>query len=217
MSYLVLMRHGTSLWNKLGIWTGKTDIPLDRQGEAEAKKMADKIKDIPIDLIFTSKLARARQTGDIVKKQLGLIQSTIECRALDERDYGIYTGKNKWQVRKEVGWETFERIRRGWDFPISGGENLKQVFNRVVPFFRSRVLPHLTEGRNVLVVAHGNSLRALTTYLLGLTAEEVSRLEFKIGEVHIYRIGKDGQVESRQILGRKLKTHLQIKLQSISR
>src|ERR1700690_3642621 len=166
MAYLILVRHGKSQWNLLGKWTGFTDVDLVQEGIEEARRAAEAIKDIRIDCAFTSDLKRAKQTFVEICNALHSPEiKQVEDPALRERDYGAYTGKNKWEVKEEIGEEAFQRIRRGWDVPIPGGETLKDVYDRVVPYYTSRILPELLSGKNLLVVAHGNSLRALVKYL----------------------------------------------------
>lgn len=202
MSYLVLVRHGESTWNDKGLWTGQTDVDLDEDGIAESKKVAQLIKSIPIDKVFTSKLMRAQRTAKIILDELHLSYLPIsEVAALDERDYGIYVGRNKWEIEKEVGEKVFEKIRRGWDYPIPGGETIKDVYHRVVPYFENNILPELKSGISILISAHGNSLRALTKYLKNLSAEEVENLEFGLGEVHIYTFNNIGKILSYEIRG----------------
>jgi 2,3-bisphosphoglycerate-dependent phosphoglycerate mutase len=182
------------------LWTGWRDIPLTDKGRQEAKKAAEAIRDIHFDLFFTSPLSRAVETLEIIEKELGYsgAQNIID-KALNERDYGDFTGKNKWEIEKEVGRERFLAIRRGWDVPIPGGETLKDVYNRVVPYFLSNILPHLKEGKNVLVSAHGNSLRALVKFLENISDEDIQHLEIKTGEVYIYKIDKNGNILNKEI------------------
>ncbi len=124
-----------------------------------------------------------------------------EHEALNEKSYGIYTGKNKWQVKEEVGEEEFQNIRRGWNHPVPEGETLKEVYERAVPYFQEQILPQLKAGKNVLVAAHGNSLRALTKYLCKLSDEDVCNLEIGIGEVHIYDFNSEGEIVNYEIKG----------------
>lgn len=202
MSYLILVRHGKSQWNEKGLWTGWTNIGLSEQGVKDAQNMANLIKDLPINLVFTSKLKRAKETAEIILKELNLTNlSIIEDSSLDERNYGIYTGKNKWDIEKEVGKDNFHQLRRGWDYPIPEGETLKDVYQRVIPYFEEQILSKLKEGENILVSAHGNSLRALTKYLLNLSNEEVENLEIGIGEVYIYQFDSNGKVISQKLYG----------------
>ena len=187
MTTLILVRHTESEWNEKGLWTGLTDIGLSENGKEKARQVGEKLKGISFDFAFTSVLIRAKQTLDEIKNVLSLQNlPTVENSALNERDYGIYTGKNKWEIQKEVGVEEFKKIRRGWDFPIPKGETLKDVYNRVIPYYQNEILPKLKEGKNVLIVAHGNSLRALVKYLENLSDTDVEKLEIPTGEIYVY-------------------------------
>ncbi|KKQ41310.1 MAG: 2,3-bisphosphoglycerate-dependent phosphoglycerate mutase [Candidatus Levybacteria bacterium GW2011_GWB1_37_8] len=200
MAYLILVRHGESEWNEKGLWTGLTDIGLTEKGKEEAKLAGEKLKVLPIDIAFTSVLIRAKQTLDEIKSVLGIDVPTFEDKALNERNYGIYTGKNKWEIQKEVGEEQFQKIRRGWDVPIQNGESLKDVYNRVIPYYQSEILPKLKDGKNILIVAHGNSLRALTKYLENISDKNISKLEIEIGEVNVFEINSNGNIITKKIL-----------------
>ena len=157
------------------------------------------MKDIKFDLAYTSSLIRAKQTLEEIEKVFGVNLATFENSALKERDYGNYTGKNKWSILKELGEEGFKKLRRGWDVPISNGETLKDVYNRVVPYYESKILTKLKGGKNVLISAHGNSLRALVKYLDGLSDSDVESLEIATGEVIVYRMNNDGKVTSKEV------------------
>ena len=200
MAYLILVRHGESEWNEKGLWTGLADIGLTEKGKEEARLAGEKLKVLPVDFAFTSQLIRAKQTLDEVKNVLGIDVPTFEDKALNERDYGIYTGKNKWEIQKEVGEEQFQKIRRGWDVPIQNGESLKDVYNRVIPYYQSEILPKLKDGKNILIVAHGNSLRALTKYLENISDKNISKLEIEIGEVNVFEINSNGNIITKKIL-----------------
>ncbi len=200
MANLILVRHGESEWNQKGLWTGLTDIKLSEKGKEEARLAGEKLKSFSIGLAYTSVLLRAKQTLDEIKNILNLNIPTIENKALNERDYGIYTGKNKWEIQKEVGNEQFQKIRRGWDVPIENGESLKDVHNRVVPYYESEILPKLEEGKNVLICAHGNSLRALVKFLERISDEDVLNLDIATGEVYLYNIDGNGSIVSKKIL-----------------
>ena len=199
MAYLVFVRHGKSEWNKLGLWTGWTDVSLNEDGVKEARETAHKLKDIPFDTVYISSLKRAKQTYDEIKSVLGFHLPEIFTKALDERDYGIYNGKDKWQVKEQVGEQEWVKIRRSWDHPIPEGETMKMVYDRVVPFYQKCIFADLKQGKNILVVAHGNSLRALEKYLDALSNEELVDLEFGIGEAHVYKIDREGKVLSKEI------------------
>jgi len=205
MTHLILVRHGESLWNKAGLWTGWTDIGLSEKGIDEAIQAGHSIKDIPIDEVYLSKLTRAKQTWEEIAKIIRKESlPTHESEALNERDYGDYTGKNKWDLKNEFGSEKFYRIRRGFDEPIPNGETLKDVYNRTVPYFQNEILPKLKDGKNILISAHGNSLRALVKYLDKISDEDVSHLEIKTGEVYVYAFDKNGEITDKKVLSEHL-------------
>ncbi len=195
MAKLFLVRHGKSEWNKLGLWTGWTDISLAEEGLAEAFAAGELLKDEDIHKVYTSALKRTHETFEKIKEgsgKNGLAHTSSE--ALNERHYGIHTGKNKWQVKEEVGEEEFQNIRRGWDVKIPEGETLKDVHARVYPYYEENIKQDLASGQNVLVVAHGNTLRALIKHLENLDDVQISNVEFETGEVHFYEIDNDGKI-----------------------
>lgn len=205
MSYLVLVRHGLSEYNKKGLWTGWTDIPLVPEGFDEARITANELRDIKFDYTYTSPLTRSRQTLVEIKKILGIENlPTLEDPALNERNYGIYTGKNKWQIKDKVGEEEFKRIRRSFDYPIPEGESLKQVYEREIPYYQQELLPKLKAGKNVLVAASGNNLRALVKYLEGISDTDIPNLEIGTGEAYVYEIDSEGKVVNKQIRGQNV-------------
>jgi len=199
MSHLILVRHGKSAWNATGQWTGWTDVDLNEEGVAEAKRAGEALRGIEIHSAHVSDLKRAQQTLDHIKKTLGKEFETKVASALKERHYGIYTGKNKWQVKEEVGEEEFKKIRRSWDHPTPEGESLKDVYTRVVPYFEEHILPQLKAGKNVLVAAHGNSLRALMKHLDNTSDEAICELEVGTGELHCYAFDTRGKVVGKEI------------------
>lgn len=186
---LVLVRHGESLWNAKNTWTGLTDIGLSDTGKLEAVAVAALLKDIAFTAAFTSELSRAQETLSIIVKTLGLATLPVtRSAALNERDYGDFTGKNKSEVKALLGDSEFLRLRRGWDYPVPHGESLKQVYARVVPYYESNIAPLLASGNSILLVAHGNSLRALIKYIEKIPDEKISDVELKTGEVKKYTI-----------------------------
>lgn len=193
---LVLVRHGESEWNAKNVWTGLTDIGLTQKGRDEAAKARDALKDISFDAAFTSPLSRAKETLSIMRGDLKVTESP----ALNERDYGIYTGKNKLEIKKELGEENFLKLRRGWDYPVPSGESLKQVYARVIPYYEQEILPLLKIGKNVLIVAHGNSLRALIKYLDHISDDDIAGVELATGEIVTYTIDPSGAVEQKEKL-----------------
>jgi 2,3-bisphosphoglycerate-dependent phosphoglycerate mutase len=199
MTYLTLVRHGRSEWNDKGLWTGFTDVSLVEQGRQEAKKAAKALKGLPIDLAYTSLLKRAQETLSIILNELKLSVPVAKDFALNERNYGIYTGKNKWEVKEAVGEKVFQEIRRSWDYPIPDGESLKQVYERVIPYYEKEILPKLKENKNVIIAASGNSLRALIKYLEHIPDESISEVEIGTGEAWIYTLQADGTVAGKEI------------------
>jgi 2,3-bisphosphoglycerate-dependent phosphoglycerate mutase len=200
MAYLALVRHGQSEWNQLGLWTGLTDVTLNDIGREEAARAAAGIGDVRFDVAFTSTLQRAQETLDVILTKLGQKDvPIIRDAALNERNYGDLTGKNKWAIREEFGEEQFLKWRRSWDYPIPNGESLKDVYERVVPYYTTHILPELAAGKNVIVVAHGNSLRALVKYLEAISDEMISALEIGTAEVYLYDVAPDGKIVDKQI------------------
>ena len=200
MAYLVFVRHGQSEWNALGLWTGQTDIALTEQGRMEARKAAEYLQDIPLHKAYTSNLNRAKQTLHEIKQALQHVElETVEHEALTERHYGDYTAKNKWEIAKQLGEEEFTKLRRNWDHPVPGGETLKDVHARALPYYEQHILADLKAGKNVIVAAHGNSLRALMKHLENYADDKVHELEIGTGEVLVYEISENGQVVGKQV------------------
>ncbi|MBI5448729.1 2,3-diphosphoglycerate-dependent phosphoglycerate mutase [Candidatus Gottesmanbacteria bacterium] len=194
-SYLVLVRHGESEWNARGLWTGMTDVHLTQKGRQEAELAAGLLLDISFHIYFTSTLVRTRETLDVIAERLKVKDMpVVRHRSLDERHYGIYTGQNKWEVKKAVGEAEFLKIRRSWDYPIAGGESLKDVHDRVIPYYQSTIQAHIRSEKNVLIVAHGNSLRALVKHLENVSDEKIADVEIATGEILIYQISPQGHV-----------------------
>lgn len=205
MAKLILIRHGQSEWNQKGLWTGWTDIGLSDKGKEEARLAAKELLSFHIDKVFTSTLTRAKQTWSEIAKITGNEQiKTVESEALKERNYGDYTGKNKWEIKEQVGDKIFQEIRRGFRTPIPHGETLEDVSKRVVPYYTEHILPELKDGKTVLISAHGNSLRALVKYLDKLSDTDVEMLEIKTGEVYVYTINEQGDITNKAILAKHL-------------
>lgn len=200
MGYLVLVRHGQSEWNALGLWTGLQDVPLTEHGKHEAQMAAQQLTDITFYKAHTSKLSRAQQTLKEIKQATGHEQlDTQEHEALNERHYGEYTGKNKWEVKDLVGEDEFNKIRRSWNHPVPGGETLKDVHDRVVPYFKTHILNDLKAGKNIIISASGNSLRALMKYLEQTADNNTHELEIGTGQVLVYEISNNGKVIGKQV------------------
>lgn len=200
MAKLFLVRHGESEWNEKGLWTGWTEVNLTQKGIEEAQKAGNVLKSEKIDKIYVSDMQRARQTMEEIIKITGLTATEIIASpAIKERSYGIYTGKNKWEIKEKIGDEAFTKLRRGWDEPVPEGETLKDVYNRVEPYYEDNIRKDLLAGKNVLVVAHGNSLRALVKKLENLNEKQVCEVELGTGEVHCYELDAEGKVSSKEI------------------
>jgi len=204
MTQLILVRHGITDWNKAGRWHGQSDISINAEGRAEADKDAQILKSYTIDKVYISQLRRTQETFAEIDKTLHLAVPIITAAALNERDYGIYTGQNKWQVKTQLGEETFNHLRRDWDYPIPEGESLKDVYERIVPYYQSQILPDLQAGLNVLIVSSGNTLRALTKFLENIPADQISQTELNFGEIDIYSIDPTGSVTDKKTLARDL-------------
>ena len=188
-NFLVLVRHGQSKWNAKNLFTGWKDPGLTTVGEKEASNAGTLIKErnIRFSMMYTSALKRAQITGQMILE--GIDQTNIEViknQALNERDYGDLAGLNKDDARKEWGEEQVHIWRRSYDIPPPGGESLKNTAERVLPYFNSSILPKLLDGENILVAAHGNSLRSLVMQLDNLSKEEVIALEIPTGAPIIY-------------------------------
>lgn len=200
MAKLILIRHGTSEWNEKGLWTGWTDIALAPKGIQEAKAAGESIRDIHIDIAFTSALQRAQQTLHYVldvKNQLDI--PIFSSASLNEKSYGDLTGKNKWEVKAQYGEEQFKLWRRAWNAPIPNGETLKTVYERVIPYYLEHILPALISGKNVLIAAHGNSLRTLIKYLDNINDQDIENFEVGLGEVYVYDIDSNGEILNREV------------------
>ncbi len=194
-AHLVLIRHGESLYNRKGLWTGWHDIALSSKGKREAEKAASVLSDIKFDTAFTSDLKRAHETLEIIKFELKHLDlHTIRHSAYKERHYGIYTGKSKWEIKNQIGEVKFNKLRRAWDEPIPEGETLRNVYERVIPHFRNFIFPQLKKGKNILIVAHGNTHRALIKYLENLSHDEIAEVEMATGEVIVYKIDFTGKI-----------------------
>ena len=188
-NFLVLVRHGQSEWNAKNLFTGWKDPGLTPIGEKEAANAGNLIKerDIKFSMMFTSALKRAQITGQMILKEIDQTHiEVIKDQALNERDYGDLAGLNKDDARKEWGEKQVHIWRRSYDIPPPGGESLKDTAERVLPYFNSSILPKILEGQNILVAAHGNSLRSLVMQLDNLSKEEVIALEIPTGAPIIY-------------------------------
>jgi len=204
---LIIARHHESEWNKEGLWTGHHDSHLTQYGFEKSTEMGRLIADIRIDCAFASMQVRAIETLSSMLEALHLEHVPVQhSPALNERDYGDYTGKHKWEVEKMLGEELFDKIRRDWDCPIPNGETLKMVYERVVPFYRKHIVPLLNGGKNVLVVSHGNALRALEMYLESIPPERAGGVEMLFGAVVLYTTDSEGKMLAKEV--RQVDSHV---------
>ena len=199
MSKLALVRHGESEWNAKGLWTGWIDIGLSAKGRDEAKGAAMKLNDISFHHGFASDLKRAWETLEVIKDTLNLGNlPTSQHPEFKERHYGIYTGRNKWQVKKTLGDKKFKQLRRGWDFPIPQGESLKDVYKRVVAGYKKHIFPEIKNNRNLLLSAHGNSIRALMKHLEKIDDDKITEIELETAEIILYTISPSGKIINKE-------------------
>ena len=188
--YLVLVRHGQSEWNEKNLFTGWKDPQLTQKGIEEAIKAGNELKKMGyrFDKMFTSDLFRAQETGRIILEQMGTPSIiTIKDQCLNERNYGDLAGLNKDEARKKWGNDQVHEWRRSFDIQPPGGESLKDTAERVLPYFKENVIPELEKGSNILIAAHGNSLRALVMDLEKIHSEEIVKLEIATGIPLIYK------------------------------
>lgn len=201
MSKLIITRHHESAWNKLGLWTGLRDIPLTEYGFRKAHEMGTLVKHIKVDQAFSSMLVRTIET---LSSMLNAMEQykvpTVHAHELNERDYGHYTGKNKWDIEKEVGKEEFTKIRRNWNHPVPGGETLKMVQKRALPYFNKKILPLLKKDKNVLVTAHGNTIRSLVKHFEKISDDGIAGFEIGFGTILVYEFDKKGKIIGKEVL-----------------
>ena len=195
-SNLVLVRHGQSEWNEKNLFTGWKDPELTQKGAQEARNAGRELlgQEYVFDVMYTSALRRAQETGAIILEEMGLTDIvTVRDQRLNERDYGDLSGLNKDDARERWGEDQVHVWRRSYDTPPPGGESLKDTANRVLPYFEEVILPNLVAGKNILVAAHGNSLRALIMKIESISPLEIVKLEIETGKP-IYFSCEDGKV-----------------------
>ncbi|MDA7556083.1 2,3-diphosphoglycerate-dependent phosphoglycerate mutase [Euryarchaeota archaeon] len=188
MVTLVLIRHGQSLWNAENRFTGWTDIDLSKKGEKEAKEAGEKLENVAFDVVHTSALMRAQRTAEIIIKHNKISQDipTYKDERLNERHYGSLQGLNKTETAEKYGAEQVHIWRRSFDISPPDGESLKMTAERTLPYFKEDVLEHLDKGKNVLISAHGNSLRSIVMYIENISKEDIVKLEIQTGVPRTY-------------------------------
>jgi len=200
MPKLVLVRHGQSLWNLEDRFTGWVDVPLTQLGRDEARMAGRKLSSTPLDVAYTSALTRAQVTLQILLDTQGLDLPVIKDEALNERHYGDLQGLNKTQTAEKFGKEQVHIWRRSYDVPPPNGESLEMTAARTLPFFDRCILGDIAQGKNVLVVAHGNSNRSIVMKLDKLSKQEVLDLNLGTAVPVVYELTPEGEVLSKQIL-----------------
>lgn len=193
---LFLVRHGQSQWNLENRFTGWKDPDLTEKGIQEARKAGALLMAESFDLAFTSALKRAQHTLEIILKEGGRKDvPVIKDQALNERNYGDLAGLNKDETRKKFGEEQVHIWRRSYDVSPPGGESLKDTKQRVLPYFQKHIEPEIKSGKNILIVAHGNSLRALVMVLENLSPEAILKREIATGDPLVYVLDQQMQVD----------------------
>ena len=200
MGKLVLVRHGQSQWNLENRFTGWVDVSITENGAAEAHRAGKELKaaGLKFDVAFTSALKRAQETLEILLDELGQPGlETFRDQALNERHYGDLQGLNKAETAKKYGDAQVHIWRRSYDVKPPNGESLKDTAARTLPYFHSKILPEAAAGKNVLVAAHGNSLRAILMDVEKLTPEQIMKVNIETCQPIVYDVGSDGRMLSK--------------------
>ena len=201
MPTLALVRHGQSLWNLENRFTGWVDVPLTAKGEEEARAAGERLRGQHFDVAYTSSLTRAQETLRLIIETAGFEGlPIIRDQALNERHYGDLQGLNKAETAVRYGDEQVHIWRRSYATPPPNGEALKNTAERTLPFFDRAILGDIAQGKDVLVVAHGNSNRSIVMQLDGLDEEGVLALELGTGVPLVYDLAEDGTVRGKRIL-----------------
>ena len=233
MGKLIAIRHGQSTWNAENRFTGWVDVDLSEKGVLEAEKSGKLLKNLSIDLdvCFTSYLKRAINTLEIILEVLGKDLDYIKAWQLNERHYGSLTGLNKNETKQKIGEEQFKKYRRSWDIPppklnrdskysshndimyknlnkIPNTESLKDTYNRVVPFFEKNIDHFLRENKNVILSAHGNTIRALGKKIFNISDKSINLFEIPTGNPLLIDFDKNGKVLSSKYLDQSRKKEI---------
>jgi 2,3-bisphosphoglycerate-dependent phosphoglycerate mutase len=201
MAKLVIVRHGQSVWNKENKFTGWVDVDLAEKGIEEAERAGEVLEGYKFHEAYTSVLMRANKTLDIILKIIGQTDIKVtKNEALNERMYGDLQGKNKDEMREEYGEEQVHIWRRSYDVKPPNGESLADTADRVIPYFIKEIEPKLKAGKNILIAAHGNSLRALIMHLEGLGKDEILQVEVPTGVPKVYDLDENLKVRSAAFL-----------------
>lgn len=193
MGRLILIRHGQSVWNAENRFTGWTDVDLSEKGVREAEMAGDLLSEIRFDAIHTSGLIRAQRTATIIMSRNSASGEIplIKDERLNERHYGDLQGLNKAETAEKHGPEQVHIWRRSFDIPPPGGESLKMNAERTIPYFEEEIIPDLEQGKNVLVSAHGNSLRSIVMHIESISSQDIVSLEIATGTPMFYKYDMD--------------------------
>tara|TARA_B100000427_G_C15400603_1_gene547463 strand:+ start:62 stop:775 length:714 start_codon:yes stop_codon:yes gene_type:complete len=233
MGKLIAIRHGQSIWNAENRFTGWVDIDLSEKGKEEAKKSGELLKKLNLnfDICFTSYLKRAINTLEIVLEVLGKNNEYRKAWELNERHYGALTGLNKAEMKKKLGEDQFKRYRRSWDIPppnldkdskyssqndplykglknIPNSESLKNTYERVVPYFERNIEKHLSEDKNIILSAHGNTIRALGKKIFNISDKSINLLEIPTGNPLVIDFDTSGKFVNAKYLDQSRKTKI---------
>ena len=189
MGVLILIRHGQSVWNAENRFTGWTDVELSERGVGEAERAGDILSEIRFGVVHTSGLIRAQKTAEIIMSRNNVSGKipVMKDKRLNERHYGDLQGLNKAETAERHGAEQVHIWRRSFDVPPPGGESLKMNAERTIPYFEEEIVPDLKDGKNVLVSAHGNSLRSIVMHIESISPEEIVSLEIATGTPMFYK------------------------------
>ena len=201
-SNLYLVRHGQSIYNLENRFTGWKDVDLTPLGREQAKEASVLLSNYKFDMAFTSNLIRAQKTLDIILSNLGKSLKVIKNEALNERDYGDLVSQNKDEASKIFGKEQVQIWRRSFDVPPPNGESLKMTFERTVPYFNSTIRPHLLNGKNIILAAHGNSIRSIIMELLKYDANQIIKTEVGWCEPVIFSFDRTGSIKDFKLITR---------------
>ncbi|MDO6434553.1 2,3-diphosphoglycerate-dependent phosphoglycerate mutase [Flavitalea sp. BT771] len=197
MPLLAIVRHGQSVWNLENRFTGETDVDLTPLGRQEAITAGKKLAHIPFTCCFTSILKRAIETLDLILQQIhGKDLPVIRDKALDERNYGQLQGLDKAATAEKYGEEQVALWRRSYSVRPPGGESLKDTAARVIPYYTGNIEPHLKKGENILIVAHGNSLRALMMHLEHIGEDTIATVDLPTGTPRLYTFDEKLQLQN---------------------
>tara|TARA_B100001029_G_scaffold165784_1_gene157684 strand:+ start:326 stop:1039 length:714 start_codon:yes stop_codon:yes gene_type:complete len=233
MGKLIAIRHGQSTWNAENRFTGWVDVDLSEKGILEAKKSGKLLQDLKIDfdICFTSYLKRAINTLEIILGILGKSPEYTKAWELNERHYGALTGLNKAETKKKLGEDQFRKYRRSWNIPppnlkkdseysshndplykslknIPNAESLKDTYDRVIPYFEKNIEKHLIENKNIILSAHGNTIRALGKKIFNISNESINLLEIPTGNPLVIDFDKSGKILSSKYLDETRKTEI---------